>query len=125
MTDALFQYQVRINPRARNIRLRVTMQRGLEVIVPRGYDSAQVPGLLERKKNWISAALEQAESRRKFFTPEPTWRLPTQITLPALSLTWHVQHRETDVPWLAVREIGPSSLLVFGKVGDERQCRAA
>lgn len=125
MTKALFQYHLRVSPRARNIRLRITMQRGLEVFIPRGYDSAKVPNLLERKKNWIRAALDQAESRRKFFVPQPVWCLPTEIVLTALGVTWHVRKRETDVPWVAVREIGPSTLLVFGKVGDERRCRAA
>ncbi|MBM3839650.1 MAG: M48 family metallopeptidase [Verrucomicrobia bacterium] len=125
MTEALFQYHLRVSPRARNIRLRVTMQRGLEVVVPRGYDSAKIPALLARKKHWIRSAMEQAESRRKFFEPEPVWRLPTEIKLAAIGLDWHVLQRETDVPWVAVREIGPSTLLVFGKVADERRCRAA
>ncbi|HEY2917656.1 MAG TPA: SprT family zinc-dependent metalloprotease [Candidatus Binatia bacterium] len=125
MTEALFQYQLRISPRARNIRLRVTMQRGLEVFVPRGYDATKVPGLLERKKNWIRAALEQAKSRRKFFEPKPAWRLPMEIKLAALGGIWNIRQRETDVPWVAVREIGASTLLVFGKVNHERVCQAA
>ncbi len=125
MTEALFQYHLRISPRARNIRLRVTMQQGLEVVVPRGYDATKVPGLLERKKHWIRAALEQAESRRKFFEPKPAWRLPTEIKLAALGRTWNVSQRETAVPWVAVREMGPSTLLVFGKVDHEGICQAA
>ena len=71
------------------------------------------------------ATMEQAESRRKFFEADPVWRPPTDIKLAAIGLTWHVQQRETDVPWVAVREISPSMLLVFGKVGHERTCRAA
>jgi len=125
MSEALFQYHLRISPRARNIRLRVTIQQGLEVFVPRGYDSAKIPDLLERKKNWIRAALENAESRRKFFEPKPAWRLPTEIKLAALGITWSVRKRESDVPWVAVREIGPSTLLVSGKVNHERICQAA
>jgi predicted metal-dependent hydrolase len=125
MTEALFQYHLRVSPRARDVRLRVTTQRGLEVFVPRGYDDAKVPGLLERKKNRIRAALEQAEARRKFFEPEPVWRLPTEIKLPALGVTWNIRERRTKVRWVAVREIGPSALLVFGNITHERSCRAA
>lgn len=126
MTEALFHYRLRVSARARNIRLRVTIQHGLEVFVPRGYDATKVPGLLERKKNWIRIALEQVNARRKFFEPEPVWRLPTEIKLAAIGLTWHVQQHETDdVPWVAVREIKPSALLVFGKVGHANACRAA
>jgi predicted metal-dependent hydrolase len=85
----------------------------------------QVPALLERKKNWIRAAMEKAESHRKFFEPEPVWRLPSEIKLAAIGLAWNVRQRETDVPWVAAREITPSTLLVFGKVDDERTCRAS
>lgn len=125
MTESLFQYRLRVSPRAQNIRLRVTIQRGLEVFVPRGYDTSKVPGLLERKKNWIRNALDQAESRRKFFEPEPVWRLPVEIKFAATGQTWNVQQRETDVTWVAVREVGPSTLLVFGRVSNERTCRGA
>jgi predicted metal-dependent hydrolase len=125
MNEALFQYHLRVSPRARNIRLRITMQHGLEVVIPRHYDSAKVPSLLERKKHWIRAALEQAESRRKFFEPEPIWRLPKDIKLPAIGLSWSVYQRGTDMPWVAVRQIAPSSLLVFGNVNRERLVRDA
>jgi predicted metal-dependent hydrolase len=101
------------------------MQRGLEVFVPRGYDDTKISGLLERKKHWIRAALEQAESRRKFFEPKPAWRLPMEIKLAALGRTWNIRQRETDVPWVAVREIDSSTLLVFGKVNHQRNCQAA
>jgi predicted metal-dependent hydrolase len=105
--------------------LRVTRHRGLEVIVPKGYDVAKVPVLLERKKQWIRAALNRLEKLRKFFEPEPRWRPPLQIRLPAIGATWHVMAKETGVHWVAVRELDAQRLLVFGNIGDERACRAA
>jgi predicted metal-dependent hydrolase len=56
MSGALFQYSVRESPKAKNVRLRVSMQKGLEVIVPRGYETARIPDLLERKRHWIRTA---------------------------------------------------------------------
>jgi predicted metal-dependent hydrolase len=125
MSDALFDYRLRHNPRGRNIRLRVTRQRGLEVIVPKNYDATKIPLLLERKKQWIRAALERQENLRKFFEPEPRWRPPLQIKLPAIGVMWHVVAKETHVEWVAVRELDDERLLVFGKIGDEKACRAA
>jgi hypothetical protein len=61
----------------------------------------------------------------KFFEPEPNWRPPLQIKLPAIGATWHVVAKETNVPWVAVRELDAQRLLVFGNVRDERACRAA
>ncbi len=125
MSTALFDYRVRSNPRGRNVRLRVTRQRGLEVIVPRGYEIGKIPSLLERKKRWITVALERAESLRKFFEPEPNWHLPMQIKLSATGGVWHVICKNTDVPWVAVRELDIHRLLVFGNITDESACRAA
>jgi len=125
MSEPLFNYHVRVSPKGRNVRLRVTFQHGLEVVVPRGYDVEKVPGILERKKSWVRAALERAEAQRKFFEPEPSWRLPLQIRLPAVGMVWHVSARETNAPWVAVRELGEGRLLVFGATDDQSACRAA
>lgn len=125
MDKALFQYSVRISPKAKNPRLRVTLRHGLEVIVPNGYDDSKVPAILQRKKYWINAALERVERNRKFFAQESEWRLPTTISLPAIGKTWHVEGRASKYGAVAVREIAPGLLLVFGRIGDEQACVAA
>jgi len=125
MNKALFKYSVKVSPKGRNVRLRVTHKHGLEVVVPKGYDVTKVPGLLEKKKGWINIALERAEVQRKFFEPEPQWRLPLEIKLPALGMSWHVTSKESDVPWVAVRDLGAHRLLIFGAIDDEEACRAA
>lgn len=125
MSEALFKYRVRVSPKGRSVRLRVTLQHGLEVVVPRSYEESRIPALLERKKNWVRAALERAESHRKFFELEPAWRLPAQIKLPAVGATWHVTARETSAKWVAVREIGLEQLLVFGAIDDQAACHNA
>ncbi len=88
MNKDLFQYQIRVSPRAKNSRLNVTLQHGLEVVIPRGYDQTKVPGILSRNKEWIKAALERVELNRKLFEPEPEWQLPTDISLPAIGQKW-------------------------------------
>lgn len=107
------------------MRLRVTVKRGLEVVVPQGYDTERVPELLERKKHWVQAALEKAESHRKFFEPKPAWSVPNRVSLPAIGAVWHLSAKETNVPWVAVRELAPDRLLVFGAINDEAASRAA
>src|SRR5437764_4892575 len=51
-------YSVRVSPRGRNVRLRVTVRHGLEVVIPQGYDRDKVPSIIESKKHWIRSALE-------------------------------------------------------------------
>jgi hypothetical protein len=125
MSEALLQYKIRISPKAKNPRLRVTLRHGLEVVVPKGYDNAKVPAILDRKRHWIRAALERTELNRKFIDPEPEWQLPTRITLSAIGRTWHVESRASQFDRVAVREIAPRHLLVFGNIGDEKACIAA
>src|ERR1017187_8008745 len=113
MPNAAFDYRVRVSPRGRNVRLRVTVRHGLEVVIPQSYDPEKVPSILERKKSWIHAALERAESQRKFFEPEPSWKLPSDIRLPAVGKMWHVTPRPTESGSVVVREIGDGRLSVF------------
>jgi predicted metal-dependent hydrolase len=125
MNEALFDYRVRVSPKAKNLRLRVTVQKGLEVVVPRGYDQTKIPQLLERKKHWIREALRRADDNRKFFEPEPVWRLPIQIKFQAIGAVWHVEQKESEVDWVAVREVGDGRISIFGCIDDERACREA
>lgn len=125
MGKALFEFHVRVNARSRYVRLRVSAERGLEVIVPRGYDVACVPGLIAQRQDWIRRALERAQALRGCLEPEPAWQLPGEITLPAVEQTWRITARESGARGSAVREIGPRLLLVHGRVADADDCAAA
>jgi predicted metal-dependent hydrolase len=125
MSEALFEYKIRVSPKAKNPRLKVTLKGGLEVVVPKGYDHAKVPALLDRKKQWVRVALDRIELNRKFFEPEPEWRLPTIITLPAIGQAWHLESRESDYGKVVVREVAAGRLLIFGRIRDDKACVAA
>jgi predicted metal-dependent hydrolase len=103
----------------------VTVRRGLEVIIPRGYDPDKVPSVLERKRNWVRTALEHAEAHRQFFEPEPEWKLPSEIKLVALGKTWHVTPKPTGAKSVSVRELSRDRLLVFGAIEEKHLCRNA
>jgi predicted metal-dependent hydrolase len=44
---------IRTHPRARRVLVKLVPGRGLEVVVPRGFDPAQVEGILESRRQWI------------------------------------------------------------------------
>lgn len=125
LSEALFKYSVRVSPRARNVRLRVSVWQGLEIVVPRGYDVAEVPRLIKRQESWIRQALERAESQKRLLGPEPVWTLPEQIHFPIAGRAWRVTARPTSGRAVSVRETGPGQLLLSGAVTSERGCRAA
>jgi predicted metal-dependent hydrolase len=53
MKIPLPNYSVRHSPRAKNLRLKVTREDGLLVVVPEGYDKKKIPALLKRKKSGL------------------------------------------------------------------------
>lgn len=123
MSESSFTYILRESARAKNVRLRVTPQRGLEVIIPANFDHHRIHSLLERKKGWIRTALERAEETRKFFEPRPSWRLPARIHLQAIGRLYQVDAKETGAPAVAVRAASLDTVRIYGCIEDERACR--
>ena len=91
---ALPDYSVRHSSKAKNLRLKVTREAGLCVVVPRGYDEKKIPALLKQKKVWIADALKRVGETRRFLEPEPVTHFPEVVRLEALGETWPVTYRE-------------------------------
>jgi len=117
MNAVLFKYTVRESLRARCIRLQVTPQRGLEVVVPRGCSRSRIPPILERKQLWIRSALERVEAHRARFPPMPVWQVPERIAFPAIPRAWQVEMHPEATKRVTVREHGDGLLQVRGNVG--------
>lgn len=125
MRNAPLEYRLRVSPRARDVSLRVTVERGLEVVVPRGYNPALVPRILEHMQGWIRDALARAEDNRGHLEPEARWQLPTKIELPAINKAWPVVSKESERRSVSIREISGGRLSITGALSDGRACRAA
>lgn len=125
MSRTLFEYRVRESPRARNVSLRVTVENGLEVVVPEGFDARRVPRILERMTDWIRRALERAEAHRALREPEPPWQVPREISLPAIERRWEVRAEERNTVAVALRETPSGELAMRGRVNDAGACRRA
>jgi len=121
----MLQYAVRVSPKARHVRLKMTIKHGLEVVVPREFDQARIPALLQRKKRWIESTNRRLEEHRKFFHPAPLGKLPDHISLPALGENWRVEYREAKTKWAVVRRLSNDRLLVAGNIENERECKLA
>jgi predicted metal-dependent hydrolase len=122
--QALFDYQLRVSPRARNVYLRVTPERGLEVVVPRGFNPILISTMLEEKERWIRRALARAEAQRRLEAPCRPWALPPEIRLPGIDRIWTVIG-EPSSRRVSVIESGKDRLTVHGRIDDEAECRAA
>ena len=77
-------YRLRVTPWARGISLRVTVAGALEVVAPRRYSPRTITRILRREAAWIQTAQANAAARRQALPPTPVWRLPLEISLPAV-----------------------------------------
>lgn len=125
MTAGLFEYHVRVSPRAKHPRLKVTLGKGLGVVVPRGFDDGLIPGILKKKRRWIRTAQEKIEQQARFVKPEADVALPDHILLSAVGERWRVQYRIAETKWAAVYEEGDGSLIIRGNIQSKAACRAA
>ena len=94
MKAALPDYSVRHSPKARNLRLKVTREDGLLVVVPKGYDEKKIPALLNQKKVWIADSMKRIGETKRFLEPKPRKHLPEAMRLVAVGETWAVTYRE-------------------------------
>jgi hypothetical protein len=82
-----FPYFLRISKKAKHVRFQVSVEKGLEVVIPR---PSQVPLLVEQNSQWIERAFQKAKASGGLIDPIPIWRMPEEITLLALDVTWSV-----------------------------------
>jgi predicted metal-dependent hydrolase len=107
-------YFIRQSAKAKNLRLKVTPQEGLCVIVPCGFDASKIAAILEQKKDWSTEALAQAQARRRFLEPDQAQHLPEQLDLRAIGEVWSVVYRQDETKaglWL---DAGRGELTITG-----------
>src|SRR5208337_1691502 len=54
--------------KAKHARLRMSAKHGLTVVVPKGFDQSRIPGILHRKREWLTKVGERFEDHRKFLS---------------------------------------------------------
>jgi hypothetical protein len=94
MKTALPDFKVRRSPKSKSLRLKVTRDEGLCVVVPSGFDEGKIPAILRRKRVWIADAMKRVGEAKRFLEPKPTTHLPESVKLVALGETWPVVYRE-------------------------------
>ena len=81
-------YRIRTSPRARNVRLQLSIREGLTVVVPRNYDLRRIPAIVEKKRTWIEAHLRRFADISGAVDRVPVVALPETLELPALGESW-------------------------------------
>ncbi len=97
------EYNVRESQRARNVTLKVSHRRGLEIVVPCGFDQHLLPQILATRQAWIDNQLQRFESLPGRF--EENWP-PRRLLLPAIGETFELHYRQITGKRLHLQQNG-------------------
>jgi predicted metal-dependent hydrolase len=117
-------YKIEVSPRAKHARLKVSATEGVTVVVPRGFDQSRIPGILDKKRDWLRRVEERFQEQRKFLTPSPPGKPPERITLRVIGEEWSVDYRATTAENVSGVERPGNRLLVVGDTDNEQAVRA-
>ena len=120
-----FSYIVRISEKAKHVRFQVSAEKGLEVVVPKRFSPSRVPSLVEKNSEWIERAFRKANAFAESRSAVPDWRMPEEITLLALGVTWRVVPFAGQPRSVTVREASFTTLSVYGAIDNGGLCQIA
>ena len=124
MSEPHFDYQIRESTRAKYMSLRVTVDRGLEVVVPPGFNRALIPKFLRDKHAWVQSALSKVHEARQRRTAEPAMVLPTSISFPSAGRIWAVEYKSRRSQTIALTDDGNGNLTIAGPVENIVACQS-
>ena len=125
MSAPHFQYQIRESARAKYMSLRVTVDRGLEVVVPRGFNRTLIPCFLREKQDWVQAALSKVEQARERRPADPAQQRPNEVRLPSVGKTWSIEYTQKASHRIQLIDHQDGQLQLIGPVENLPACHTA
>lgn len=105
-------YVLREHARAKHVKLKVSLHRGLEITVPRGFDRRNLNTILRRKREWIEEALRKVDIQRAERAALAPGDLPSRIELLAVGRRWYVQYYGIGWPKPSLHEMSSGILAI-------------
>ncbi|TYQ30011.1 M48 family metallopeptidase [Pseudanabaena sp. UWO310] len=119
-------YTVRVSDRAKSVRLSLSVEAGLEVVIPADYDRQNIPELIQKKKDWIARNQLKLDQREAFFQSQSPHQLPDRINLRSLGEEWQIEYSPTFTKSgaIAIQEKrNELKLVVNGNITDVEACK--
>ena len=125
ITD-LPDYTVRVSDRAKSVRLSLSVEAGLEVVIPTNYDRHKVPELVHQKRDWIVRNQLKLDQREAFLQSQAPHQLPDRINLRSLGEDWEIEYQllPTKTRAIDIQEKNTELKLVLsGNTADIEACK--
>jgi predicted metal-dependent hydrolase len=111
-------YRLKKHPRAKQIRFKASLRRGLELIVPSHFNLKNIPALLDQNRPWIEEQLRQLQSQ--LLSREEI--LPDKLEFAALEASWKI-HYLPSKSLLKLSSRPEQELVLMGRVEDKQACK--
>ena len=124
--DDLPTYTVKVSDRAKSVRLSISIEAGLEVVIPVGYDRHKIPEIVKQKRDWITRNQLKLSQRDAFLQAQSPHELPTTINLRSLNEEWQIeyQHLPTKLRSVSIKEKKSElRLILTGNINDIEACK--
>lgn len=113
-------YTVKKHARARYVKMRVTHEKGLELIVPKRFSLKNIPPILAENKSWIEKKLQEATQLRE---RKNATELPVKIELAAIQQTWRVDYIACQTRLKLTQRPQQHEIVLFGDISDKSACQ--
>ena len=92
----LKQYSIRVSGRAKYMRLTISLDKGIVVVVPKSMSQRRmaklIPEFVRDKQDWLSEAIEKLQARGQIIPDIEQCQLPEKITLIALGVIFSITY---------------------------------
>ncbi len=119
-------YTVRISDRAKCVRLALSVNKGLEVVIPKNYDHLKIPELIHQKRDWIIRNQRKLDEREAFLQSQAPHELPDVIKLRSLGEEWQIIYNQTVTKYGSItisEQKEQFQLIISGNVTDTEACK--
>jgi len=118
-------YAIEVSRRARHVRLKISQNEGLVVVIPIGFDERRVPEIIAEKADWIKRTLKRLNRQVRSVNPELASGMPDRILLPSTAETWRVEYVISKTRGVTLTQPENHTLRLTGSVTNRTLCQAA
>lgn len=104
--------------RARHIKLKASVQHGLELVVPKRFNPKEIPFILEQNRIWIEKQLLKIQSQ--FISID---KLPNEIIFSAINLSWQIEYIASDMKLKLLSRPHQRELVFIGDIQNKLACK--
>ncbi|NJR66134.1 MAG: M48 family metallopeptidase, partial [Leptolyngbyaceae cyanobacterium CRU_2_3] len=119
-------YSIRESIKAKHVSIKVSHLGEVEVVVPKGFDRRKLPGILEKRQEWIAKTTQRIVAERQSFgaetETEPSLELPTQLMLRSIPEEWTLRYQSRSTWQLVTHPGDPHYLTLSGAIDQQPAC---